>query len=99
MLEILHQLLPQLSHTEKIEMLTHLKEAIAEELIADYENNHPSSCPRCGCSHFVKKGQGRLKEQRWLCGGCARTFLVRPKDCWQTQSLVEECGWTLQPVW
>ncbi|WP_139650786.1 IS1595 family transposase [Raoultibacter phocaeensis] len=74
MLEILHQLLPQLTRAEKIEMLAHLKEAIAEELIVSSEGNGPSVCPHCGCARFTKKGHGRSREQRWLCGGCARTF-------------------------
>lgn len=34
----------------------------------------PDRCPRCGHAHVVRKGRDRDGSQRWLCGGCGRTF-------------------------
>ena len=73
MKRILQQLLTQLSHGEKIELLSALKAAIAEELAGE-RTNEPRACPRCGCVGFVKKGRSLDKGQRWLCRGCNTTF-------------------------
>lgn len=79
MIEILQQLLPQLTRIEKIEMLESLKEAIAEELASEGAPGAPSACPRCGCPRFSRKGRDRSGAQRWLCAGCARTFSASTK--------------------
>lgn len=69
---ILAQLIPQLTHDEKIELLGDLKAAIAEEIAGRADAG--GACPRCGCPGPVRKGRGRRGEQRWLCRGCGRTF-------------------------
>lgn len=71
--EILQQFLPQLTHGEKIELLSALKTAIAEELAGE-RTDDPERCPLCGCPRFVKKGFSVDNAQRWLCRGCGSTF-------------------------
>lgn len=61
---------------EKRELADALRCAIAEELAAR-GSAEPERCPRCGCPEFVRKGRDASGSQRWLCGGCARTFGAR----------------------
>lgn len=77
MIEIVQQIIPQLTHFEKLEMLKALKAAIAEELAGYGPEGEPDACPRCGRTTFVRKGRSRKGEQRWLCLGCARTFSAK----------------------
>ena len=58
---------------EKRELIAALKAAVAREL-GSLGPGEPEACPRCGCPRFVRKGRDRSGGQRWLCGGCGRTF-------------------------
>ena len=53
-----------------------LAERIRESLVSREEGD-PGSCPRCGCSHVVRRGRDADGAQRWLCRGCGRTFTAR----------------------
>ena len=73
MKDMILQFVDQMTHEEKLELQMALERAIAEEMVPEAAGA-ADSCPRCGCTEFVKKGHGRRGEQRWLCRGCGRTF-------------------------
>lgn len=50
-----------------------LLEAMAGELPPEGDEAR-DACPRCGCTHVVRRGRDADGGQRWLCRGCGRTF-------------------------
>lgn len=58
---------------ERERMLELLLEAMAGELPPEGDDAR-DACPRCGCTHVVKRGRDADGGQRWLCRGCGRTF-------------------------
>lgn len=76
MKNIVSQFIPQMTHDEKVELLSDLKSALAEEM-AGKAKETPERCPRCGCPTFTRKGRGRDGAQRWLCHGCGHTFSAK----------------------
>lgn len=54
-------------------MLELLLEAMAGELPPEGDDAR-DACPRCGCTHVVRRGRDADGGQRWLCRGCGRTF-------------------------
>ena len=58
---------------ERERMLELLLEAMAGELPPEGDDAR-DACPRCGCTHVVRRGRDADGGQRWLCRGCGRTF-------------------------
>ena len=58
---------------ERERMLELLLEAMAGELPPEGDEAR-DACPRCGCTHVVRRGRDADGGQRWLCRGCGRTF-------------------------
>lgn len=50
-----------------------LLEAMAGELPPEGDEAR-DACPRCGCTHVVRRGRDADGGQGWLCRGCGRTF-------------------------
>lgn len=58
---------------ERERMLELLLEAMAGELPPEGDEAR-DACPRCGCTHVVRRGRDADGGQGWLCRGCGRTF-------------------------
>jgi transposase-like protein len=73
--EVIRGFIPQLNKEEKRRLLDMLIAALDAELVDSLTEADDDRvvCPRCGCMVTMKKGRSK-GHQRWLCGGCARTF-------------------------
>lgn len=72
MIDMILQEAEGLSLCERRRLIEMLKASVLAELAGP--TGEPSECPRCHHAHVVKKGRDRDGAQRWLCGGCGRTF-------------------------
>lgn len=75
---MLEQFIPQLDLVEKGRLLRTLKSAIENEYAHEggdekEDDGETHVCPHCGCMKSTRKGTS-TGHQRYLCGGCARTF-------------------------
>ena len=53
-------------------LISDLKAAVLAELGAG--GGDPARCPRCGRAGAARRGRTSSGAQRWLCGGCGRSF-------------------------
>ena len=77
MLDMVRQFAGQPGHGEKVALAADLRQMIAEELAAS--GGEPDACPHCGCTDLVRRGRDARGGQRYLRGGCARSFTARSR--------------------
>ena len=77
MLDMIRQFAGKPGHSEKVALAADLRQTVAEELAAP--GGEPATCPHCGCTEFVRRGRDARGAQRYLRGGCARSFTARSR--------------------
>lgn len=90
--QLTRQFLPQMTATEKSRALRSLKALIDAELFElaaseGAEDDPDRACPWCGSPHYVKRGRDGCGRQRFLCRGCARTFIDATMRIFSTTKL------------
>lgn len=91
MLDMILQRAEALTVAQKRELIERLKVMVLGELRGPGAD--PSSCPRCHHAHVVRKGRDADGAQRWLCGGCGRTFSLKTMGL-LANSKLEAWQWT-----